>query len=67
MDPRRRGSKGGGHNGGGPKVGERRVGARRVGPEGWEAQNFALFFPSPAAKFVLFFSLWVFSWNFGGV
>ena len=26
--------------------------------EGWEAQNFALFFPSPAAKFVLFFPLW---------
>ena len=25
----------------------------------WTAQNFALFFPSPAAKFVLFFPLWV--------
>ena len=25
------------------------------------AQNFALFFPSPAAKFVLFFPLWVYS------
>ena len=50
--------------------GARRVGARRVGPregwgpEGWGfeqqqqrrvgAQNFALFFPCPAAKFVLF-------------
>ena len=40
-----------------------KVGARRVG-----ARNFALFSPSPAAKFVLFFPLWaVFSWNFGGV
>ena len=28
------------------------------GPGGWGAQNFALFFPSPAAKFVLFFPLW---------
>ena len=47
--------------GGGPeRVGARRVEApngwrpRRVGgggPEGWGAQNFALFFPSPAAKF----------------
>ena len=37
-------------------------------PFPWTAQNFALFFPSPAAKFVLFFPLWgVFSWNFGGV
>ena len=35
----------------------------------WTAQNFALFFfPSPAAKLVLFFPLWaVFSLNFGGV
>ena len=44
---------------GGPtqkKWGPRRVGPRRVG-----AQNFALFFPSPAAKFVLFFPLWGFS------
>ena len=31
------------------------------GPEGWGAQNFALFFPCPAAKFVLFFPLWGFS------
>ena len=54
----------------------RRVAARRVG----RAQNFALFFPSPAPIFVSFFlslsggllvsfflSLGVFSWNFGGV
>ena len=27
-------------------------------PEGWGAQNFALFFPSPASIFILFFSLW---------
>ena len=48
--------------GGGPnleKVEPRRVEPRRVGgPEGWGAQNFALFFPSPAGKFVLFFPLW---------
>ena len=31
------------------------------GPEGWGAQNFTFFFPSPAANFVLFFPLWVFS------
>ena len=31
------------------------------------AQNFALLFPSPAAKFVLFLERGVFSWNFGGV
>ena len=48
--------KGGGPKGGGPnpeKVEPRRVEPRRVG-----AQNFALFFPSPATKFVLFFPLW---------
>ena len=28
-------------------------------PTPWTAQNVALFFPSPAAKFVLFFPLWV--------
>ena len=44
----------------GPEGGPRRVGPRR-------AQNFALFFPSPALIFVLFLSLGVFSWNFGGV
>ena len=38
------------------------------GPEGWEAQNFALFFPLPASIFALFVSLLgVFSWNFGSV
>ena len=31
------------------------------------AQNFALFLPSPVLIFVLFLSLGVFSWNFGGV
>ena len=46
------------------KVRARRVGARRVGcskgggPEGWPAQNFALFFSSPTPIFILFFSLW---------
>ena len=66
------GSKGGGSNP--EKVGPRRVGSRKVegpkgggpesgalkggGEEGWGAQNFALFFPCPAAKFVLFFPLW---------
>ena len=39
----------GGPKGGGPKGG---------GPKGGEAQNFVLFFPCPAAKFVLFFPLW---------
>ena len=36
-------------------------GAEGWGPEGvgWGAQNFALFFSSPAGKFVLFFPLWV--------
>ena len=36
-------------------------------PEGWRAQNFALFFPLPS-PFSFFFSLFlgVFSWNFGG-
>ena len=41
------GQKGGGEKGGGPK--------------GGRARNFALFFPSPAAKCVLFFPLWGFS------
>ena len=41
--------------GGGGGVG---WGAEGWGPEGWGAQNFALFFPSPAGKFVLFFTLW---------
>ena len=46
------GSKGGGSKGGAPKAAGR-VRADRVG-----AQNFAFFFPCPAAKFVLFFPLW---------
>ena len=33
-------------------------GPKMWGPEGWGAQNFALFFPCPTAKFVLFFPLW---------
>ena len=36
-------------------------------PFPWTAQNFALFFHSPAAECVLFFPLSVFSLNFGGV
>ena len=40
------------------KVGVPRVGPRRVGPRRVGAQNFAFFFPCPAAKFVLFFPLW---------
>ena len=58
--------RGGGRKGGGPnpeKVGAEgvggpnpeKVGPRRVGPEGWEAQNFALFLLSPTGIFV---SLW---------
>ena len=41
--------------------------APKGGPEGWGAQNFALFFPSPTTNFALFISLCVFSWSFGGV
>ena len=54
MDPRSGGSKGGGSKGGGSKggVGVRRVGVRRGEPK------ISRFFPSPAAKFVLFFPLW---------
>ena len=33
------------------------------GPEGWGAQNFALFFPSPATIFLLSSLLGVLSWN----
>ena len=61
MDPRRGGQKGGGQKGGRPtqqKWGPEGWEFEGWGPEGWEAQNFA-FFPSPAAKFVLFFPLWV--------
>ena len=38
------------------KIGPRRVGQEGWGPEGWGAQNVVFFFPSPAAKFILFFS-----------
>ena len=62
---RSEGSKGGGQKGGGSKDGgptQIKWGPEgwgpKVGPEGWRAQNFALFFHSPAAKFVLFFPLW---------
>ena len=71
MGARRVGApKGGGQKGGAPtqkkwepegrgqKWGPERWGPEGWGPEGWGAQNFALFFPSPAAKFVLFFPLW---------
>ncbi len=49
--------KGGAPKGWGPPE---KVGARRVEPEPRRvgAQNFALFFPFPATKFVLFFPLW---------
>ena len=53
---RRVGPKGWGFEGWGPNP--EKVGPEGWGPEGWGAQNFALFFPSPAAKFVLFFPLW---------
>ena len=33
-------------------------GHSKGGSQGWEAQNFALFFPSPAPIFILFVSLW---------
>ena len=43
---------------GGERWGFEGWGFERWGAEGWGAQNFALFFPSPAAKFVLSFPLW---------
>ena len=65
------GPEGWGPKGGVPnpeKVGRRGGGPEGWGPEGWGAQNFALFFPSPAHKIRSFLpSLGVFSWNFGGV
>ena len=51
------GPKGGSPKGGGPNP-EKGWGQEGWGPEGWGAQNFALFFSSPATKFVLFFPLW---------
>ena len=56
--------KGGAPKGGAPKGGAKgKGGGRMVG-----AQNFALFFPSPATVFHSFLPLfWSFSWNFGGV
>ena len=50
VGPRRVGPRGVGPRG----VGPRRVGPRRVGPRMVGAQNFALFFPSPATVFILF-------------
>ena len=52
------GARRGGGKGWGPEgLGARRVGGpkggRRMGPEGWGAQNFALFFLSPAGNFFL--------------
>ena len=49
------------------RVGPRRVGPRRVEPRRVGAQNFALFFPSPAIVFLFFHLFWSFSWDFGGV
>ena len=46
--------KGGAPKGGARRVGPRRVGARRVAARRVGAQNFALFFPSPATVFILF-------------
>ena len=54
--------KNGARKGGAPKGA-----APKGGPEGWGAQNFALFLPSPTTNFALFISLCVFSWSFGGV
>ena len=72
VEPRRVGApKGGGPEGWGPRrVGgpnKEKVGPRRVGPEGWGAQRFALFFPSPAPFSLFLFFSGVFSWNFNGV
>ena len=51
--------KGGAPKGGAPKGGPKpRKSGGRVEPRRAGAQNFALFFPCPAAKFVLFFPLW---------
>ena len=77
------GSRSWGPEGGGPKSGgPEGVGARtqkKWGPEGWGArrvgprrvggaQNFALFFSLSHRKIRSFLlSLWVFSWNLGGV
>ena len=49
------------------KVGPEGWGPEGWGPEGWEDQNFALFFSFSRRKFHSFFSLGVFSLNFGGV
>ena len=51
--------KSGAPKGGAPKGGALRVGPRRVG-----AQNFALFFPSPATVVHSFFPLF---WSFRGI
>ena len=52
----------GGWRGWGPldpdKVGARRVGAQKGGGQKGGRPKISLFFPSPAAKFVLFFLLW---------
>ena len=60
--------KGGAQKGGAQKGGAQKGGAQKGGAQkGGEAQNFALFFPSPPQFSFFFFSLGVFSWNFGGV
>ena len=75
-------SKGGGPNlekvapmVGAPMVGAPKVGAPKVGPEGWGLEGWALKGGGPKCRafflsrhnFLSFFSLGVFSWNFGGV
>ena len=63
--------KGGDPEGWGPKPrksGPPKGGALKGGgPEGWEAQNFVLFFPRPPLFSFFLPLLGVVSWNFGGV
>ena len=66
--PRKSGAqKGGAQKGGAQKGGAPKAGAPKGGgaPKGWEAQNFALFSPSPATIFFLSSLSGVLSWNFG--
>ena len=71
LSPKGGAREGGAPKGGGPekwgarreKLGPRRVGPRRVGGERCRAQNFALFFSSPATSSMLSGV----AWNFGGV
>ena len=65
------GSKGGGPKGGGPKGGgPKGVGPKPRkggGPKGGEPKISRFFFLFSASIFILFVSLGIFSWNFGGV